>query len=112
MRGCQFLHIANLIVVFWIEGILFPFFYDHPLVAEKSGNLDRLVVAELYILQSITLFQAFQIFILTANVSIRKSDIQCSTMYILWNLFVRIEWFFDWSPDLLLFGQIRLYWFG
>ena len=93
-------------MVFGIEGIAFPFLYHHPFVAEKGGYLDRLVMTEFHILQSIALFQAFQIFIVTTDVSIRKSGNLGCTMYTLRNLLVRIERFFDWSPDLLLFGQI------
>lgn len=99
-------------MVFRIEGIPFPFFYDHSLVIEKCSYLDRLVVAKFYILQSVTLFQAFQILIVTADVAIGKSGIQCSAMYTLRNFPVRIERLFDWSPDLLFFGQIRLYRFS
>ena len=36
-------------MVFWIENIIFPLLYDHPLVAQESGYFDRLVVAELYL---------------------------------------------------------------
>lgn len=73
----------NSVMVFWIDHIFFPLFYHHSLVTEKGGYLDRLVVTELYILQSIPLFQAFQIFIVTADVSISKSGIQCCAMYTL-----------------------------
>ena len=102
----------NSIVIFRVKGITFPFFYDHPLVTEKGRYLDRLVVTEFYILQSVPLLQAFQILIITADVAISKSGIQCSTMYTLRNLPVRIERLFDWSPNLLFFGQIRFYRFG
>ena len=73
----------NSIMVFWIEGIIFPFFYNHLFVTEQCCDLYRLVVTELYILQSVPLFQAFQILIVTADVSISKSGIQCCAMYTL-----------------------------
>ena len=73
----------NSVMVFGIDHIFFPLFYHHSLVTEKGGYLDRLVVTELYILQSVPLFQTFQILIVTADVSIRKSGIQCCAMYTL-----------------------------
>ena len=63
-------------MVFGIDHIFFPLFYHHSFITEKCGYLDRLVVTELYILQSVPLLQAFQILIVTADVSIRKSGIQ------------------------------------
>ena len=99
-------------MVFWIEGIIFPFFYNHSFVAEQCCDLYRLVITEFYTLQSVTLFQAFYIIIVIADVAIGKNGIQCWTMYILWNLLVWIERSFGWSSSLLLFGQIGLYRFG
>ena len=99
-------------MVFWIECIIFPFFYNHLFVAEQCCDLYRLVITEFYTLQSVTLFQAFYIIIVIADVAIGKNGIQCWTMYIFWNLLVRIERSFDWSSGLLLFGQIGPYRFG
>ena len=50
-------------MVFWIEGIIFPFFYNHSFVAEQCCYFYRLVITEFYTLQSVTLFQAFYIMI-------------------------------------------------
>ena len=96
---------------FRIENIIFPLLYDQPLVAKKGGYFDSLVVAELYIVQSVSFLQTFQVVIITADIAIGKSGIHCSTMYSLWNLPLRIERFFGWSPALLLFGQIWFYQF-
>ena len=73
----------NSVMVFRIDHIFFPLFYHHSLITEKCGYLDRLVVTELYILQSVPLYKAFQILIVTADVSISKSGIQCCAMYTL-----------------------------
>ena len=99
-------------MAFWIENIIFPLLYDHLPVAKKGGYLDCLVVAELYIVQSVSFLQTFQVVIITADIAIGKSGIHCSTMYILRNLLLRIKRFFGWSPALLLFGQIWFYQFG
>ena len=99
-------------MAFWIENIIFPLLYDHLLVAKKGGYLDCLVVAELYIVQSVSFLQTFQVVIVTADIAIGKSGIHYSTMYILRNLPLRIERFFGWSSALLLFGQIWFYQFG
>lgn len=69
-------------MVFWIECIIFPFFYNHLFVAEQCCDLYRLVITEFYTLQSVTLFQAFYIIIVIADVAIGKNGIQCWTMYI------------------------------
>lgn len=99
-------------MAFRIENIIFSLLYDHPLVAKKGGYFDNLVVAELYIVQSVSFLQTFQVVIITADIAIGKSGIHCSTMYRLRNLPMRIERFFGWSPALLLFGQIWFYQFG
>lgn len=99
-------------MAFRIENIIFPLLYDHPFVAKKGGYFDSLVVAELYIVQSVSFLQTFQVVIVTADIAISKSGIHCSTMYSLRNLPLWIERFFGWSPDLLLFGQIWFYQFG
>ena len=98
-------------MAFRIENIIFPLLYDHPLVAKKGGYFDSLVVAELYIVQSVSFLQTFQVVIVTADIPMGKSGIHCRTMYILRNLPLRIERFFGWSPALLLFGQIWFYQF-
>ena len=54
-------------MAFWIENIIFPLLYDHPLVAQESGYFDNLVVAELYIVQSVSFLQTFQVVIVTAD---------------------------------------------
>ena len=99
-------------MAFRIENIIFSLLYDHPLVAKKGGYFDNLVVAELYIVQSVSFLQTFQVVIIAADIAIGKSGIHCSTMYRLRNLPMRIERFFGWSPALLLFGQIWFYQFG
>ena len=81
-------------MVFGIEGIAFPFLYHHPFVAKKSGDFDRLVVAEFYAMQSVSFFQPFQIAVITADITIGKNGIQRSPMYTLRNLLIRIERFF------------------
>ena len=98
-------------MAFWIENIIFPLLYDHPLVAQKGGYFDRLVVAELYIVRSVSLLQTFQVVIITADIAIGKSGIHCSTMYRFRDLPLRIERLFGWSPALLLFAQIWFYQF-
>ena len=60
-------------MAFWIENIIFPLFYDHLLVAKKGGYFDSLVVAELYIVQSVSFLQTFQVVIITADIAIGKS---------------------------------------
>ena len=99
-------------MAFRIENIIFSLLYDHLLVAKKGGYFDSLVVAELYIVQSVSFLQMFQVVIITADIAIGKSGIHCSTMYSLRNLPLRIERFFGWSSALLLFGQIWFYQFG
>ena len=37
-------------MVFWIECIIFPFFYNHLFVAEQCCDLYRLVITEFYTL--------------------------------------------------------------
>lgn len=99
-------------MAFWIENIIFPLLYDHLLVAKKGGYFDSFVVAELYIVQSVSFLQTFQVVIITADIAIGKSGVHCRTMYILWNLPLRIERFFGWSSALLFFGQIWFYQLG
>ena len=60
-------------MVFWIECIIFPFFYNHLFVAEQCCDLYRLVITEFYTLQSVTLFQAFYIIIVIADVALAKT---------------------------------------
>ena len=48
-------------MAFWIENIIFPLLYDHLLVAKKGGYFDRLVVAELYIVQSVSFLQTLSL---------------------------------------------------
>ena len=99
-------------MVFWIENIIFPLLYDHPLVAQKGGYFDCFVVAEFYIVQSVSFLQTLQVVIITADIAICKSGIRCSTMHSFRNLPLRNERFFSWSNALLLFGQIWFYLFG
>ena len=66
-------------MAFRIENIIFSLLYDHPLVAKKGGYFDNLVVAELYIVQSVSFLQTFQVVIITADIAIGKSGIHCST---------------------------------
>ena len=103
---------SNLVMVFGVDLILFPHFYYHAFVSEKSSDLDRFVVTEIYVLQSIPYFQSFQIVIVVADVAVCKGGIQRSLMYILRDFLVRFKRLFGWSSDLFLFGQIGLYQFG
>ena len=41
---------SNLVMVFGVDLILFPHFYYHAFVSEKSSDLDRFVVTEFYAL--------------------------------------------------------------
>lgn len=93
-------------MIVWVKMIFFTVLYHHPFVAKKGGDFDRLVVTELYALQSISFFQPLQIVVITADITIGKNGVQCSPMYTFRNLFVRIERFFCWSADNLCFGQI------
>lgn len=92
-------------MAFGIDIIFFPLFYHHPLVAEEGGYLDRLVMTEFYTLQSVHLFQPFQIITIIIDSAIRKSGIQCCAMYILRNFFVRIKRFFGRASYLLFLGR-------
>ncbi len=98
---------SNLVMVFGVDLILFPHFYYHAFVSEKSSDLDRFVVTEIYVLQSIPYFQSFQIVIVVADVAVCKGGIQRSLMYILRDFLVRFKRLFGWSSDLFLFGQMR-----
>ena len=97
------------IMIVWVETILLAVLYNHPFVAKKGGDFDRLVVSEFYALQSISFFQPLQIVVITADIAIGKNGIQCSTMYTLRNLLVRIERFFGWSTDNLCFELVGFY---
>ena len=97
---------SNLVMVFGVDLILFPHFYYHAFVSEKSSDLDRFVVTEIYVLQSIPYFQSFQIVIVVADVAVCKGGIQRSLMYILRDFLVRFKRLFGWSSDLFLYGQI------
>ena len=66
-------------MAFWIENIIFPLLYDHPLVAQKGGYFDSFIVAELYIVQSVSFLQTFQVVIIAADIAIGKSGIHCRT---------------------------------
>ena len=103
---------SNLVMAFGIDFILFPDFYYHAFVSEKSGDLDHFIVTEIYVLQSISYFQLFQIVIVVTDIAVCKSGIQRCLMYILRNFLVRFKRLFCWSSDLFLFGQIALYQFG
>ena len=63
-----------------VEMIFLTVLYHHPFVAKKGGDFDRLVVTELYALQSVSFFQPLQIAVITADIAIGKSGIQRSTM--------------------------------
>ena len=77
----QLLH-TLLIAVFRIENIIFPLLYDYPLVAQESGYFDSLVVAELYIVQSVSFLQTFQVVIITADIAIGKSGILARSSFL------------------------------
>ena len=96
---------SNLVMVFGVDLILFPHFYYHAFVSEKSSDLDRFVVTEIYVLQSIPYFQSFQIVIVVADVAVCKGGIQRCLMYILRDFLVRFKRLFGWSSDLFLFGR-------
>lgn len=96
---------SNLVMVFGVDLILFPHFYYHAFVSEKSSDLDRFVVTEIYVLQSIPYFQSFQIVIVVADVAVCKGGIQRSLMYILRDFLVRFKRLFGWSSDLFSLGR-------
>ena len=66
------------IMIVRIEIIFLAVLYHHPFVAKKSGDFDRLVVAEFYAMQSVSFFQPFQIAVITADITIGKNGIQRS----------------------------------
>jgi len=100
------------IMIVRVEMIFLTVLYHHPFVAKKGDDFNRLVVTELYALQSVSFFQPLQIVVITADIAIGKNGIQRSPMYTLRNLPVRIERFFYWSTDNLCFGQVGFYQFG
>ena len=87
-------------MAFRIKNIIFSLLYDHLPVAKKGGYFDCFVVAELYIVQSVSFLQTFQVVIITADIAIGKSGIHCRTMYRFRNLPLRIERFFGWSSTI------------
>ena len=72
----QLLH-TLLIAAFRIKNIIFSLLYDHLLVTKKGGYFDSFVVTELYIVQSVSFLQTFQVIIITADIAIGKSGIHC-----------------------------------
>ena len=63
------------IMVVRVEMIFLTVLCHHPFIAKKGGNFDRLVVTELYALQSISFFQPLQIVVITADITIGKNGI-------------------------------------
>jgi|GEM_PF-5963497 hypothetical protein len=61
------------IMIVRVETILLTVLYYHPFVAKKGGDFDRLVVTELYALQSISFFQPLQIVVITVDIAIGKN---------------------------------------
>lgn len=92
------------VMVILIITVFLSLFYNHSFIAEEGGDFYRFVVAEFYTLQSIPLFQPFQVVIIVADIAVLKSGIQRSPMCILRNFLVWIKRFFGWSSDHLLFG--------
>lgn len=61
------------IMIVRVETIFLAVLYHHSFVAKKGGDFNRLVVTELYALQSISFFQPLQIVVITADITIGKT---------------------------------------
>ena len=58
-----------------VEFVFFPFFDDHPFVAQECCELYGFVVPQFYSLPSVTLFQPFEKVVIAVDITAFKSDV-------------------------------------
>ena len=58
-----------------VEFVFFPFFYDHPFVAQECCELYCLVVPQFYSLPSVALFQPFKVAVVAADIAVPKCSV-------------------------------------
>ena len=58
-----------------IELVFFPFFDDHPFVAQECCEFYCLVVPQFYSLPSVTFFQPFKVAVVAADIAVLKCGV-------------------------------------
>ena len=58
-----------------VEFVFFPFFDDHPFVAQECCELYGFVVPQFYSLPSVALFQPFEIVVIAVDIAALKSSV-------------------------------------
>ena len=58
-----------------VEFVFFPFFDDHPFVAQKCCELYDFVVPQFYSLPFVALFQPFKVAVIAADIAVFKCDV-------------------------------------
>ena len=58
-----------------VEFVFFPFFYDHPFVAQECCELYGFVVPQFYSLPSVALFQPFEKVVIAVDITAFKSGV-------------------------------------
>ena len=58
-----------------VEFVFFPFFDDHPFVAQECCELYGFVVPQFYSLPSVALFQPFKVAVIAADIAVFKCGV-------------------------------------
>ena len=58
-----------------VEFVFFPFFDDHPLVAQECCELYDFVMPQFYSLPSVALFQPFKVAVIAADIAVFKCGV-------------------------------------
>ena len=58
-----------------VEFVFFPFFDNHPFVAQECCELYGFVVPQFYSLPSVALFQPFKVAVIAADIAVLKSGV-------------------------------------
>lgn len=58
-----------------VEFVFFPFFDNHPFVAQECCELYGFVMPQFYSLPSVALFQPFKVAVIAADIAVLKSGV-------------------------------------
>ena len=69
------LNVIGSVIEITVEFVFFPFFDDHPFVAQECCELYGFVVPQFYSLPPVALFQPFKVAVIAADIAVFKCGV-------------------------------------